>query len=154
MRWEAELFIADRDGQRRTCSVYVLSSGTVGDLVEFASAAGDRVDAISDGQLVAGRLSARVPTSISTEAGPASDVRRKLLLILKGDDDTYGSILIPSPGEIPWEEDGPYPGRRVTKETYPPDGPLIALLPIVAQLVRPDGTPMPFDDWALFLLHD
>lgn len=154
MRWEAELIFEDRDGQRRTCSCYVVSSGTIADVIAFAAAAGDRAQGISDAQLVAGRLSSKVAPSLATVAGPASDVRRKALVILKGSDDTYGSLLVPSPGDLPWEQDGPYPGRRITKDTYPPDGPIAQLIGGLAVTVRPDGSPMLIDDWAIFLLHD
>lgn len=153
MRWEVELIFEDRNANQRSCRTNVNSVGTVADLVAFASAFGDRADAMSSGQLVGGRLTARVVPSLVTTAGPNSDVRRKLLIILK-DYGQIASLLVPSPGDLPWESNGPYAGFRILKSDLPPDHPIAQGIASLSVTVRPDGLPVPTNDWVIALLSD
>lgn len=153
MRWEVELTIEDRGGQQRTCRTNVETSGTIVNLVAFASAFGSVVEAVSDGQLVSGRLTARVTPTISTTAGPASDVRRKLLIILKASTE-IASLLIPSPGPLPYETSGPYAGYRIVKADLPETHPIAQGIAGLSVTVRPDGLPVPTQDWIIALLSD
>lgn len=154
MRWEIELRIEDRDGAQRTCRTNVESSGTIADLVSFADAFGTRVEAISDGHLVGARIHTRVVPSVSTTAGLASDVRRKVLLILKDSAGNVGSLLIPSPGDLPYESTGPYAGYRIIKSDLAPTHPIAQGILSLSTTVRPDELPMPTEDWVIALLSD
>lgn len=153
MRWEVELTFEDRDGQQRTCRTNVESLGAIADLVAFANAFGDRAQAMSSAQLVAGRLTTRVAPSVTTIAGPNSDVRRKLLVICT-DSEQIGSLLIPSPGDLPWETSGPYAGFRILKSDLAPDHPITQGINALSATVRPDGLPFPTADWVIALLSD
>lgn len=149
MRWEIQLFVRDRDGNQRSCSMNVEGLDTVTELVAFASAFGDRVQALSTGQIVGATLTARWKPSIPTVAQLGSNVARKLL-VLCTDTENFGSVLIPSPAAtLPFDLADAEQGYRIPKGYLPVDHPIALGIAALAAAVTPTGAPFPVDNWVL-----
>lgn len=155
MRWEVTLWFEDRDRNQRRCTTRIGGLSTVADLVAFANGFAGVTQALSNARVVGGSLSTKVPLNVPGAVSPESDVQRKLLLLARQNSpETFGSLIIPSPANLPWPTEGDYAGYRLTKSDLagnPVVNLIDAVLPII---VRPDNLPFPTEDWVLALLSD
>lgn len=156
MRWDVTLWFEDRDGNRRRCTVRVQSLGSVAALVGFANSFANAAQAISNARVVAGHLVTKWPTT-QRVAAEGSSVQRKLIFLSRqiGPPDAFGSIIVPSPGVIPWETTGDYADFRLKRSDLATGHALHSLIdPVLPLIVRPDGQLFPMGDWVMGLMSD
>lgn len=74
--------------------------------------------------------------------GPDSDARSYTLLFYRDGTDV-ASVGVPSAGNLPYQDNGPYAGIRVTRSDLALSGLLGTVEAIASGLVRPDGRAYP-----------
>lgn len=156
MRWDVTLWFEDRDLNRRRCTTRVQNLGSVGELIAFANSFATAAQALSNARVVAGHLVTKWPTTQRAAAADSS-VQRKLLFLARqeGPPEEFGSIIVASPGILPWETTGDYAGVRLKRSDLAPGHALHSLIDAVLPLiVRPDGQPFPTEDWVMGLMSD
>lgn len=156
MRWDVTLWFEDRDLNRRRCTARVQGLGSVGELVAFANSFADAAQGISNARVVSGHLITKWTTT-QRAAAEGSSVERKLLFLYKqnGPPELYNSIVVPSPGVIPWETTGDYADFRLKRADLASGHALHSLIDAVLPLiVRPDNQPVTPDDWVMGLMSD
>ena len=102
----------------------------------------ERLDAVSTAEVLKARV---IYVDDNLSLGPAqsgSDVYERFIALFR-EGSEWGSISIPSVGTLPFDEDGPYRGIRVTREALVLSGMLGSLEDIASGTVREDGTDVP-----------
>lgn len=156
MRWDVTLWFEDRDLNRRRCTTRVQGLGSIGELVAFANSFATAAQGLSNARVVAGFLTTKWPTTQRAAAADSS-VQRKLLFLTRqeGPPEEFGSIVVSSPGVIPWETTGDYAGVRLKSSDLDPGHELHSLIDTVLPLiVRPDGLAFPTEEWVMGLMSD
>lgn len=145
---EAEFRFRDNNGKRSTVTLLFADEGQGGTFalaLDRCAAIAAAAVGLSDAYLERYRATKTYQTEGLPPASAQSSVYRRAALLFRDDGDTEGVWLtIPSYSpNLPVDADGPYAGRRITRENLVLSGMLGDIQDFVSGQLRPDGSPFP-----------
>lgn len=99
--------------------------------------------AVSSAAIARAEVKFDFPVSLSPVAGPASDVKRYLLLFYRDDADAAAVQIVPSPGSLPLDLVGSYRAVRLGVESVQVSNLQAAMDKFAQGTLTPGGTPWP-----------
>lgn len=139
---ELNLYWQDNNGKRAEQRFYLPEGETVSQLVGRANALRNAIRSLSCAQLVGGELVFPDIIEPMGVAAPASNVLTGLVCLFEAEG-VVGSLRVPSPAALPFEQTGPWAGQRVTREALAALNLVAPIEAAIAQTVFPWINPFP-----------
>jgi hypothetical protein len=141
-KWRITLTMMDRDGRKRETGITLPSLSSFEEGLAWVSAMETHMTLLSNARVTSAALHYTTQPAAPQAPSPGSNVFNRLYVICTNALD-YAAWTVPSPGDLPYDTQGPYEGIRVSEGE-------VNLLPIIndlrallAQSITPSGNGFP-----------
>lgn len=142
MRLSLRLEVRDYNGELGSTGISLMGGDAFNGISPILAGYEAVLDGLTDGFILRGTLTGKIPTSLPPRAPRVSSAYDRLFLFCTNGS-RYGSFSIPAPALPPLVQTGVFRGYKVAKNDSTFNTNVEALLALLAQTSLPDGTPFP-----------